>query len=388
MRLTRGMLTEQPDLANHLAERIRAEIPFYRASHRVPADALEQSVREHLSALVDQAAFPDRPVAVPLALGEQRARDGVELADVLDALRIGANFLWGQIVDYARRTGAATESELVDIASEVWMMHDTYVRSMAAGYREEQARVLLSRQQERLGLVYGLLTARGREAASPWNAVDRLGLSRSVGFVVVAAITPTAGRIPLPRIEQSFTDAGVPSAWVMVANVQLGIISQATPSWPEEMAVEVARWGASVGASPVIGDYTRVGFAVRLARIALATAEPGVIAEFDQAPVAMAAAGSPDITERIVESVLGSLSSVAHADRVLLLETLEAWLGSDGSVSGVADRLGVHENTVRNRLRRIATVTGRDPLRPREAAELYLALWGRRTASHGAADVV
>jgi hypothetical protein len=387
MRLTRGMLTEQPDLAIDLARRIRDEIPFYRSDDRVRADAVEQSTHEHISALVDQAAFPDKPVAAPLALGERRARDGVELADVLDALRVGANFLWAQIVDYARRTGAASDAELVDIASEVWMMHDTYVRSMTTGYRQEHSRVLLSRQQERLGLVYGLLTARGREAASPWNAVDRLGLSRTSGFVVIAAITPTAGRIPLPRVEQSFTDAGIPSAWVMVANVQLGIISTTTPSWPEEMAAEVVRWDASVGASPVIGDYARVGFAVRLARIALATAEPGVIAEFDRAPVAMAAAGSPDITERIVESVLGRLSSVPYADRVQLLETLEAWLDSDGSVSGVADRLGVHENTVRNRLRRIATVTGKDPLRPREAAELYLALWGRRTASHAVADL-
>jgi hypothetical protein len=381
------MLAEQPDLTIHLARRIRDEVPLYRADNGVPADALDQSVHEHINALVDQAAFPDKPVAVPFALGEQRARDGVELADVLDALRVGANFLWGQIVDYARRTGAASDTELVDIASEVWMMHDTYVRSMSAGYREEHSRVLLRRQQERLGLVYGLLTARSREAASPWNAVDRLGLSRTAGFVVVAAIAPTAGRIPLPRVEQSFTDVGVPSAWVMVADVQLGIISASTPSWPEEMTAEVVRWGASVGTSPVIGDYTRVGFAVRLARIALATAEPGMIAEFDQAPVAMAAAGSPDVTERIVESVLGRLASVPGADRLVLLETLDVWLGSDGSVTGVADLLGVHENTVRNRLRRIAAVTGRDPLRPREAAELYLALWGRRTAAHGVADM-
>lgn len=378
LRLSRGLVAEQPDLAVQLAATIRAEVPFYGPGNRVPAEAVGRSAREHVAALVDRAAFPEGPETAPRALGERRARDGVELADVLDALRVGTSFLWRRIVDHARRTGAASDAELVDLASEVWMMHDAYVRTLTTGYREEHSRVLLNRQQERLGLVYGLLTARGREAASPWEAVDRLGLSRTEGFAVVAATTSAAGRMPLPRVERVLAETGTTSAWVMVADVQLGIVSTARGTWQEPIAAEAARWGTRVGVSPEMGDFARIGAAVRFSRIALATADAGTTSVFDHSPVAMAAAGSPEVTKRIVETVLDGLFDLSETDRDVLLDTLNAWFASNGSVAAVADRIGVHQNTVRNRIRRIAAVTGRDPLHPRDAAELYLALSGHR----------
>lgn len=386
LRLSRGLVAEQPDLALQLAESIRTKVPFYQTGSRVPAEAVDQSAREHISALIDNAALPDGPETAPRALGERRARDGVELADVLDALRVGLAFLWSRIVDFARRTGAASDAELVDLAFEVGMMHETYVRTMTAGYRHEYSRVLLGRQQERLGLVYGLLTARGSDAVSPWEAVDRLGLSRTEGFVIIAAATPAARRTALPRAEQSLADAGITSAWVMVANVGLGIVSVANPSWQSTLKKEATAWGATAGVSPVMSDYARIGFAVRLARIALATAATGEVVAFDEAPVAMVAASSPEVTERIVDSVLGGLSALPPTHRGTLFATLDAWFESDGSISTMAARLDVHENTVRNRIHRISAITGLDLTRPRQAAELYLALAGQRSTSYSDHD--
>ncbi|WP_440708974.1 PucR family transcriptional regulator [Herbiconiux sp. YIM B11900] len=377
LRLSRGLAGEKPDLAKRMADRIRADVPFYRSEAHISVEAINQSTREHIEALVNYASAPDGPDTAPRALGERRARDGTELADVLDALQVSTSFLWDEIVEYARRTTSATDTELVDLASEIWTMHDSYVRNLTTGYREEYSRVLLSRQQERLGLVYGLLTARGREAASPWDAVDRLGFSRTEGFVVVAATTATAGRLSLPRVEQTLAAAGVASAWVMVADVQLGIVSSAADSWLELVTAEALTWGSTAGVSPVMPTFTSIGLAVRLARIARATASPGNVVAFDDSPVAMAAAGSPDVTERIVDTVLGGLSAISESDRTVIVETLAAFFDSDGSVADVASLLAVHENTVRNRLSRVRTITGRDPMRPRDAAELLLALSGR-----------
>ncbi|GIG25746.1 PucR family transcriptional regulator [Cellulomonas denverensis] len=57
-----------------------------------------------------------------------------------------------------------------------------------------------------------------------------------------------------------------------------------------------------------------------------------------------------------------------------LLETLGAYVGAGRSLEAAARTLYVHPNTVRYRLRRVAEVTGWDPLDPREAFVLQTAL--------------
>ncbi|WP_255596181.1 CdaR family transcriptional regulator [Cellulomonas sp. C5510] len=57
-----------------------------------------------------------------------------------------------------------------------------------------------------------------------------------------------------------------------------------------------------------------------------------------------------------------------------LLETLTAYLAAGRSLEAAARTLYVHPNTVRYRLRRVAEVTGWDPLDPREAYVLQQAL--------------
>ncbi|MFV0253815.1 MAG: PucR family transcriptional regulator [Beutenbergiaceae bacterium] len=63
-----------------------------------------------------------------------------------------------------------------------------------------------------------------------------------------------------------------------------------------------------------------------------------------------------------------------------LLETLAAYLGGGRSLEATARQLFVHPNTVRYRLRRIATITGWDPADPREGFVLHIALAAGRLA--------
>ncbi|WP_082812961.1 PucR family transcriptional regulator [Cellulomonas timonensis] len=66
-----------------------------------------------------------------------------------------------------------------------------------------------------------------------------------------------------------------------------------------------------------------------------------------------------------------------------LLETLSAYLGAGRSLEAAARTLYVHPNTVRYRLRRVADVTGWDPLDPRESYVLQTALALGRLGSDG-----
>ncbi|MBP3042664.1 PucR family transcriptional regulator ligand-binding domain-containing protein [Arthrobacter jiangjiafuii] len=61
-----------------------------------------------------------------------------------------------------------------------------------------------------------------------------------------------------------------------------------------------------------------------------------------------------------------------------LMETLEQYLGLNGSVAAVADALGLHRNTVRYRLGQITELTGYDPAVTADRVHLFLALHVRR----------
>lgn len=77
-------------------------------------------------------------------------------------------------------------------------------------------------------------------------------------------------------------------------------------------------------------------------------------------------------------AVLGPLSlhseTLGVADRTMLRATLETLFRADGQRGPAAARLGIHRNTLRDRLSRIERLTGRTIGAPDDHAELWLAL--------------
>jgi DNA-binding PucR family transcriptional regulator len=77
---------------------------------------------------------------------------------------------------------------------------------------------------------------------------------------------------------------------------------------------------------------------------------------------------------RIAATVLGPLATMGSADRQILLTTFHVWLRSHGSPDIAAQELFVHPNTVRQRLRRLESRTGRSLTDPRDLTALCIAL--------------
>ncbi len=63
----------------------------------------------------------------------------------------------------------------------------------------------------------------------------------------------------------------------------------------------------------------------------------------------------------------------------VLLSTLEIFVAENRHRSRSARRLQVHPNTIDNRLRRIATLTGLDPFRQEDMTRLQAAIAARAT---------
>lgn len=76
-----------------------------------------------------------------------------------------------------------------------------------------------------------------------------------------------------------------------------------------------------------------------------------------------------------VEQLIKPLLDAEEQGRVELLSTLRVFIDADGHLQATADRLYVHVNTVRHRLRRIRELSGRDPLSQNDLVDLRIALW-------------
>lgn len=91
-----------------------------------------------------------------------------------------------------------------------------------------------------------------------------------------------------------------------------------------------------------------------------------------------ALAGDDDARAALVSQVYDALRDAGPA----LLDTVQTYVGSGGTLEGTARALFVHPNTVRYRLRRAAEVCGQAPTDPRGAFTIQIALaYGHLTAT-------
>jgi DNA-binding PucR family transcriptional regulator len=95
---------------------------------------------------------------------------------------------------------------------------------------------------------------------------------------------------------------------------------------------------------------------------------------FDGSILASAAVSAPDVLTKLVAPTLDCFAGLSDQERDILFETFQAWVDNDGSTRAVGELLFCHPNTVRYRLHRIELHTGRSLSKPRDVAELCLAL--------------
>jgi len=364
------------ELGERMALRFRAEIETYRNESQVPFDSIRTSCIRNLRLMVRHFTSTG-PVDAgpPQETGRLRAQQGVPLAETLHAYRIGFEFLWSELVAEAHRHPAVTDAMLVSLAAEVWWLAGEYSVAVAAAYREMTSELMLQREHERSVLVEALFTGVLADHGTLGEASRILGLPGAGRFVVVAADVPAPGREALPGIEAALRITQVPSAWRLLPDQQIGVMS--FPPAHEAAALKTLRkHRARVGVSPPYENLTETPQALRFARLSLAglRGRASGVARFDDDPLAMLVAAAPVEADRMVRLRLGPILNLPYQERTRLLETLEHWYAADGSASETGRRLFVHANTVRYRLRRVEELTGRSLTTPQAILDLGAAL--------------
>jgi PucR C-terminal helix-turn-helix domain/GGDEF-like domain len=367
-----------PELAGQLAGRIIMQVDSYAEGGPVPREDLYESCRDNIEFMFGYLGdLGPRDLSAPRRTGRRRAEQGAPIAAVLSSFRIGFAFIWECVVTEARQSGTLSDAELVQIASDVWALHEAFTMEMMTAYRDELTKQALQRDRERSALVEALLEGPLADTATVWEAADLLGLPYQGLFAVVAAETTALARQPLPNIENRLRARDIGSAWRLLPDLQVGIVSLRSAETIEPVATMLRSAAtARIGVSPAYTGLEKTPQALHLARVALASSVPGSVevCVFDDAPLAVLVASSPATSYRIAERVLGPLLQIPPDEREMLLDTLETYFAARGSAIEAGKRLYCHPNTVRHRLHRIERQTGRLLQDPRSCVELLVAL--------------
>ena len=300
-----------------------------------------------------------------------------------------------QTVDLVRTTIETIETTIGTLlpAADVPVVHEAIQRyarevAFAAATVYAQAAEMRGAWDARLEALLVDSVIRGETDESVRSRASALGWTGTIGTTGSAEVAVVVGRAPaaeapghpngngnvVDMVRLTAREAGA-DALCAVQGDRLVVVLGST-SKPVEIVQKLAQWfgPGPIVVGPVVKDLMS---AVTSARAAIAGLR--AVAAWPGAP-------RPVYADELLPE--RSLSGDGHARRQLanevyapltagdgaLLDTVSAYLDSGGSIEATARTLFVHANTVRYRLKRVADLTGYNPLNPRDSFTLRVAL--------------
>ncbi|NEA35943.1 helix-turn-helix domain-containing protein [Streptomyces sp. SID13031] len=357
-----------------MGRRVRQELPFY-AGGNLPTADLRRSIHDNLEPVLRSLS-----ASVPLdlgparATGRERAEQDAPLPDVLRAFRLGFELLWQDLVETARATGLAGDGSLVDAATTVWRLAGECTDALAIAYRAASTDLAVQLEHRRLAMLDALFLGTVTDTTSLWEIGETLGLPLSGRFLVAITRTP---ELSARDLDDHLRRHGVRSTWRWQPDALTGLLSIG-PGTAENAVLADLESGtvSDMGVSGLFEHLRDTPRALHDARIALTTLSHrgGKVVQYDTSPLAMLVSAAPVEAERISAVVLGELLALGVHERTTLIRTLRTWCSNQGSPDRTAEQLHCHPNTIRYRLRRVETLTGRSLRDPQHLAELVTAL--------------
>jgi hypothetical protein len=364
------------ELATAVAQAITREVTLYQATEPVPFERVVRGCANNIRSVLNAiSAGTEFDPAAAVNLGIERARDGVPLAAVMEAYRVGFRALWDAAVKEVTGRAQANGDVVRLLTTKILAAQDIFTAAMTAAYRDEQSRRLIGDESEREILIDSLLHGRLFEQWSIWEAADCLRLPAHGPYVVIAAES-SVGTEALPGIESKLRSMDVFSAWQLLPDLHVGIVYVKSSKQLANVLALVSRMASNrVGVSAQFDDLRDTAQALRYARVTLhgRPDEGPRVTQFDGSILSTAAVSAPEVMVKLAIPIIERFAELAADERDVLFETFRVWLENDGSLRAVGELLFCHPNTVRYRLHRIEQRTGRSVTRPRDVAELSLA---------------
>ncbi|WP_240120408.1 MULTISPECIES: CdaR family transcriptional regulator [unclassified Streptomyces] len=361
------------DVAEEVVEAIRTEIPEYaRPADDTYMQGVHRGVDHALQGFLERMATPDtdwEPVrATYERIGRGEAEEGRSLDSFQAALRLGARVTWRR-VNALVDAGLLPRTVLGAFGEALFVHLDRMAAATTAGYTEARMHAAGELQQRRSRLV-DLLTAdppASAEAITDLAHTAGWPVPRAMAVVAIdSAALPVAQPIVPPEFLARFDmqpavlvvpDPEGPGRARDVAGVLNGLPAAMGPSVPLPEGARSLRWAAE--AMELMRKGVLSGTGLIRCRDHLST---------------LLLLRDDTLVDAMTERWLGPLAQVRPPQRERLAETLLAWLGSGRNANEVADRLAVHPQTVRYRMRRLEDLFGRRLADPSAQFEMQLAL--------------
>jgi PucR-like helix-turn-helix protein/diguanylate cyclase with GGDEF domain len=370
-------LSDVDVLTDRLVTAVFTDNPEWTDYGPVSREDLREGCRRYLARVLELLAADGRgdPAVdsddVVDRIGRQRAEQGVPLEVMLRTFRLGGRVVWEALLERAA-VARVEPAALGAAATAMWTVVDGLSSALSTSYRRAQAEQLRRDDQRRHALLEAIVAG----GTTGQRVADQLDLPLGGTYLVVVADLEADGTAALPSPQTALAALGIRSVWHVRTDTHVGLVplDGHDPRFVLDRLRALARGRAA--AAPTARGLGGVATAHQLAVLALGTLPRGsveLVPVEDRYPESLLLR-SPELTRRIVQDWLEPVLQLAPRDRIVLLETLTAWLEADRSAGSAAERLFCHRNTVLNRLHRISTLVGR-PLTGRRAyVELSLAL--------------
>jgi PucR C-terminal helix-turn-helix domain len=339
---------ELPDLAREIIAEIRGKIPEYARPMDGPyGHTLKLGVQQALISFVDSIADPsaphDRRDHVCRMLGQYEAAEGRSLDSLQAAYRIGVHVGWRRVMEIGRRYSAPSEL-MTWLADALIAYMDELASVSLQGYLDAKARSGQSRQEWRQRLLRLIL----ERPPAPARAIAEL--AELAGWTVPDEVTLVAlepGLVCVPaEADDVLADLGC-------AQPKLLLPGRVDAARRQVLAAELAGCQCAVGLAMPTADAWH---SLRWARRALALRRAGIIGDgevtfCEDHLVELWLFADEELVIQLEQRKLGALAKLSPAQRQRLTETFGAWLETRGNACAMAERMGVHPQTVRYRMR-------------------------------------
>ncbi|MEU5884830.1 helix-turn-helix domain-containing protein [Spirillospora sp. NPDC047279] len=350
------MRPELPSLTEEIITEIRRNIPEYARPLEGPyGQALRTTVERHLAAFVDQIADPAGVRAAHeeacRRLGQLEAHEGRSLDCLQAAFRISGQVAWRRIMKAAPRfdVSAAVMSGLADT---VFAYMDRLAALALDGYVQAKQSPVAIVDERRRRLLRLIL-----EGPSAAKAAIR-DLAESAGWKVPDEVVLVATQ-PSARYVRATLDGDVLVDFES-SSPHLLLPGPLTPGRLAMLKAALPDHRAAVGLTVPIA---RAADSLRWARQTLALARRGVL---DDGPLTLCEdhlvtlwlLSDIPLIEQLAKRQLAVMNDLTPAQYERLVETLRVWLVTRGTAAEMADKLHVHPQTVRYRMRQLERTLG------------------------------
>lgn len=357
------LIDHVPDLVRDFKARFGPVGAYVPGS--VSGDDLEETATDTMRMLVLQLAgrpVPDELAALPRSLGARRARQGVPLDLLLEAVRLDFKVIWTILQQLA---GGGSEALLVRHVERVLTTVETFVSEVQLSFLREEAvlrrdsRLLVARYVSRL-----FNTDLTRAEVVP-EIAEGLGVEADARFEVILVvgegIVTAQELLSRPDAVRWFgydQGAGYCLFRQQRHGARLPALLLKLPGGYVENVEGLAEVPAAATAAALLAQHRTSSRGL----MSVSSAWPGVARTLLER-------GIPGFSRRVWQP----LERSTPQERERLLEVVVEYART-GSIKETAQRLFCHRNTVVNRLRSFQELTGLDMTVPLEASMALCAL--------------